>query len=141
MLLLEIHELLPAKLFSKRLADVINKMLEKVDALGPSIADVSIRGQYPTVLSFVTLGGEVEGGAKDPEVREYLKTLRTLLKQSFGSANIQAPKVEVKYGTDMAGEAEISVTCTWDWLEPRPQLDAQVLLATIDEIFEPEVKL
>jgi len=141
MFLSELHELLPPKLFSKHLGETINKLLTDTTELGLELADVRITGASRTSLCFIAMGGEVEDGAANPEVRDYMKKVKKLAIKTFQDAKIQAPLVSVRYQSDPAGDAEISVCCMWEWKAPDPKLNAKILKAAIDEDFEPEVEL
>lgn len=141
MILTELHDILPPKLFSKHLGETINKLLTDTTALGIELADVRIIGANPTSLCFLALGGEVEDGAANPEVRDYMKKVKKLAIKTFQDAKIQVPLMSVRYQSDPAGDAEISVCCMWDWKAPDPKLNAVVLKAAIDDDFEAEVEL
>ncbi len=141
MFLSELHELMPPKLFSKLFGETINKLLDAVNELGLEVANVSVNGLNPTVLRFSTLGGAVDEGAHDAEVKAYLKQVKKLALETFRTAKIQVPNVSVKFGTDMAGDAEIDVACTWMWGEHPPGMVAAILSAAIDASYEAEVEL
>ncbi len=141
MLLTELHELLPSKLFSKKLGETISSLL--TDAAGDEllIGDVKIVGHNPTVLHFEVLGGDAEGGASNKEVKAYIKKLTKMATKAFSDAKIQTPTVKVTAGTDMAGDVEIAVVCTWNWGQSPPTINPEALKAGIGDGFDVEVEL
>jgi len=141
MFLSELHDLLPPKLFSKHLGEAVLGLLKKVDHPDLTFGDIRLRGRNPTVLYFVTLGGDVEDGEADPEVKAYMKQMKTTALKAFKDAGIQAPDVKVSYGTDMGGESEITTTCTWRWAPPDPELDAAIIQAALGNEYEVELDL
>ena len=141
MFLSELHELLPSKLFSKRLAEVISSLLETVGEQELDFGDITIRGQNPTVLYFTTLGGAIEDSDAMRDAKAYMKKMKALTIKAFRDAKIQVPEVDVRLGTDMAGDAEVTTTCTWKWSSPEPELNAAAFRSGLSAEDEVEVDL